>query len=721
MVKIYGEHFNDEGVVDITSQIRNRISYDRRVDEVFDSGSFTFESKTIDYNIAPNTLCEIDGEYWLCSSECTKIITTEYYNHNVSLIELTYLLHTIILGSKAFSNKGQYKTHNDKLNVIQALMSEKLRVSFEDVDNTFEIEPFIDFKNIEREFTFGPGTSAFQMLLEIGKTVDAIPRMKYVEGTQTITWDYLGNNSIFTLEDKKVLGIKYFQDVENYTAMLEAEITNVVDRDTIATVNNLFVSSEDAIITADNQTLILPSRAEEIKRIEINVPFNFGFSISEVPTSYFETLTPDDTDGADELYYLSTLLNDSTFAPVAKEFSRILIARGLYITDDTLFRRWSGGMYELLSYTGSVGMIRPFNITNYIKEQKQWDLLDISDKPNFMYYSSGSSAIQGLYDKYKGDLWSNILNVTTGPVLKKVFNDLNSTIEFDYGTIMINNTMDESYHNPLNLTFNVQYVPMIDTYIRSDNAKTPFNELSVKPTSRSFEASASISDFNLLVNSINKTNEMLGMPEITITYEGANYPLPANLIEIKNSNYYVSSVQTSVVSGKYINYINLVSNYSKVAEVFGVATQYESTKLPLTGIIDRFVYCGEFSGIDEATGIRLGIPRVGNYYKRGTELSYKNSKYLIVSADDNYTFTRGAAINGNLIADGYENKQYGYGDSYNEMNYYNIDIIKEPNTVSVATARDLPNISDYTTLKSTQISVYKDARERLIFIFKIAV
>lgn len=721
MVLIYGEHFNDEGVVDITNQIKNQINYDRRVDEVFDTGSFTFESKEINYNIAPLTLCKIDDEYWLCSSECNAIIPTEYYNHNVQLLELTYLLHTIILGSKAFSNSGQYKTHNDKLSIIQELIYEKLGVSFEDVDNHFEIEHFIDSKNIEREFAFGAGTSAFQMLLEIGNTVDAIPRLKLIDGTQTIVWDYLDNNSIFNLEENRILATKYFQDVENYTSMLETEITNVVDRDSIQVVNNLSVSSEEAIVNEDNQVLILPSRVEEVTTIEINLPFFIGISMSEIDSSYFATLTPDDTDGADELYYFSTLENDSTFAPVAAAFKKFIYSRsGVYITDDMVFRRYYGGMYEVLSYNGPKGYVEPINLHNYILEEKQWDLLDLDDKPNYMYYTSGSNIIQNIYKKYKGDFWSEILNQSSGPVLKKMLSDLNFTETFSYGKIQMNNTLSSDYENPMNATFNVSYIPIVDTYIRSDNVKTPFNESNVKPSSRSFEANASISDYNLLVDSINRTNDMLGMPEVTINYVGKTYPKPTDLIVIKEQNYYVSSVQTSIISDRYVSYINLVSNYSKVAEVFGVATQYESTKLPLTGIIDRFVYCGEFSGIDEATGIRIRPTTSSTYYyKRGVKLAHKNSKYLIVAADDNYTFTKGLIANSLLIKSGYENYQYSYGNLYNEMESYNILIVKEADKLTLAESRALPLLTNYTELKNTWMTTYKDARERLIFVFKM--
>jgi len=719
---------NDD-IIDITNQIKNQINYDRRVDEVFDTGSFTFESKTIDYNIPPLTWCDIDGEYWLCSSECNKIIPSEYYNHNVQLLELTYLLHTIILGSKAFSNKGAYRTHNAKLNIIQELISTKLRIMFEDVDNIYNIEPFPDSKNIEREFTFGAGTSAFQMLLEIGKTVDAIPRLKIIDGVQTITWDYLDNNSIFNLEENRILGVKYFQDVENYTAVLETEIKNVVDRDTIQTINNLSVSSEEAIINSDNQVLILPSKAEKIVDLEYKVPYLFQFFIYYNDSNVVSSLTPD-LEG--NYYYFSTLKNNDKFAPLALEFERIVNSKGIPLFDNLEF--WHYVDNDSTTYKGyfrctmssDTTNIQPLNITHLLLEKHQWDLIELAEQPKYLVYESGSNVIDNLYKYYKGDLWSEILGITTYPVLKEYFQTLNFSQNINNGNIEVmtyltEETSYQAYQNPINNLFNVSYIPIVDTYIRSDNVKTPFNESYIKPSSRSFEAQGNMVDFNLLVDSINRTNSMIGMPEVTITYAGETYPRPANAITIKGQTYYVSSVQTSIISGRYVSYINLVSNYSKIAEVFGVATQYESTKLPLTGIIDRFVYCGELEGIDEATGITL-LGTFRKIYKRGVKLSHKGSKYLIVAANDNYVFTTDMVENDNLTSNIFENKTYSYGNGYNEEVSYWISIVKEPDNMSIEQSRNLATslLDSMTILKEEKlITTYKDARERLLFVFKM--
>ena len=732
--------------VDITKQVKSVITYDKRVDEVFDTGTFSFESQAITYNIPPLTLCRIDDQYWFASSECNTIIPTAYYNHNVELLELTYIAHTVIIGTKAFSNKGAYKTHNDKIQILVELATSKNQLLFGTEADAYEIEPFIDNKNIEREFTFGAGTSLFIALLEIGKTVDAIPRItgfkKGIIGNTIwhIAWDYLDYNNTFTIDRNRLIQEKQFQDVENYTAMLEAEMQNVVDRDTIVEVKNLTVRSEDFYINSDNQVLILPSKAEEI--------VDFRVEYDNAPIQIIVTFLPS-TGWADGLYDGEIHTWDELYQePRIELFDSV---RSLIYDYDLPFSSSLKVKYQIKSGTSYQQFIidystqqfiiagQGFPINDIILEKAQWDLLDVSEQTKYMVYESGSNKIENLYSKYKNDIWSNILGITTkGAIQTKSWNIVtNETLETEegvfkdfefyfYGGLIANN---EEYYNPIkNAKFIVKYKPIVDTYIKSTNTKKPYNESKIKDTSRSFEASASVSDFNLLQNSINKSNEMLGMPEITLTYVGSEIPSPANLIVYRDKNYYVSSVQTTINLGQYTSYINLVSSYSKVAEVFGVASQFESTKNPLNGIIDRYVYCGKYNNSMNynITGIRIGYTdSLGDaqyVYKRGAYVSYQGTTYFIVSANDNYCYDTGMLLNSNLKGGIYENKQYPYSDLNNEQVNYYVGLAIENDNLTFEQSKDLPSLPYIyfnNVLTNSIIKTYKDARERLIFCYEI--
>lgn len=727
--------------VDITNQVKSVITYDKRVDEVFDTGTFSFESQAITYNIPPLTLCRIDEQYCFASSECNTIIPTAYYNHNVELLELTYIAHTTIIGTKAFSNKGAYKKHNDKIQILVELATTKNQVLFGYEGYSFEIEPLIESKNIEREFTFGAGTSLFIALLEIGKSVDAIPR---ITGFKTgavgniiwhIAWDYLDYNNTFTIDRNRLIQEKQFQDVENYTAMLEAEMQNVVDRDTIVEVKNLTVRSDDFYTVSDNQVLILPSNAEEIIDLRLDydtIPATFGFRLN-TGVDFLSSFVANN-------YYSWTTIKARIPQALVDIIEEQIAFADIPFSDDLQFLYGKESALEFVAdYSTQTSRVAGIGIgiRSFLLDKKQWELLDISEQPRYYVFESGSNKIENMYDHYKNDIWSEILGETSLSPLEqnsiyfesdRVFDYNNSSVGvkiiFDGKNIKSNN----AYNNPINgAKFHLKYKPMLDTFVKSTTAKKPYNESSIKPTSRSFEASASISDFNLLHNAINKSNKMIGMPEITLTYVGSDIPSPANLIEYRDKNYYVSSVQTTINLGKYTSYINLVSDYSKVAEVFGVASQYESTKLPLNNIVDRFVYCGKYNNSAKLniTGLRLGYTDSnGNtqyVYKRGAYVSYNGTTYYVVSANDQYTFETGLVENGKLPK-GYENKQYAYANLNNEQVSYTLGLAIESPILTFNQAKDLPSLPYIyfdNILTSDILKVYKDARERLIFVYEV--
>lgn len=732
--------------VDITKQVKSVITYDKRVDEVFDTGTFSFESQAITYNIPPLTLCRIDDQYWFASSECNTIIPTAYYNHNVELLELTYIAHTVIIGTKAFSNRGAYKTHNDKIQILVELATSKNQLLFGVEADAYEIEPFIDSKNIEREFTFGAGTSLFIALLEIGKTVDAIPRItgfkKGIIGNTIwhIAWDYLDYNNTFIIDRNRLIQEKQFQDVENYTAMLEAEMQNVVDRDTIVEVKNLTVRSEDFYINSDNQVLLLPSKAEEIVDFRLvydTLPMNV--TIEFLPSvGWGEGLILDNYYTWVELYYNEKTTEIMNYLRNKLEYLGYPFSPQLRVTFQT--KVGTGYRQFFIDYATQTDVIGNIGVSAMpiLLEKTEWGLLDVSEQPKYFVYESGSNKIDNLFASYKKDLWNTILDTSSEGAIKSrnwnyteddfvIEGEEEKHFKFEiYGNGLYSNA---KYYNPVKgVKFNVKYKPIVDTYIKSTNTKRPYNETKIKNTSRSFEASASVSDFNLLQNSINKSNEMLGMPEITLTYVGSEIPAPANLIVYKDKNYYVSSVQTTINLGKYTSYINLVSSYSKVAEVFGVASQFESTKNPLNGIVDRYVYCGRYNNEMNynITGIRLGYTDSNGdtqyVYKRGAFVSYEGTTYYVVSANDQYTFETGMVANSKLKGDNFENKQYPYSDLNNEQVNYYVGLAIENDNLTFEQSKDLPSLPYIyfdNVLTNSVIKTYKDARERLIFCYEI--
>lgn len=871
---------------DITNEVLGTITYDFRVDEVLDSGTFTFVSKTIDYNIPPLTLCNIDGEYWLCSSECNEVIPSnpKEYNHNVTLIELTYYLQCYIVGTKSMSNTGtMYPTNKDKCEALVDFINNKYSLIFGDKANQFKFDTnaFNDSRwKLEREFMFGSGTTLFQSLLEIGKTCNAIPRITTIDeeiygatydykctvtcsskenDLKTITlnynrideinledvynqyknqtlsigdeinfkisfenispkpnsyyvmfkaenidlieyhyyvgyskreknkdglfrdimsgdlyyllitvksssiesampkliylydstsliinWDLLDSNNEFTLDENKILTKQMFQNVDQYTAILESEVNDVVDRTNDVMIYGVTARSNSTVIYDDNQLLKLPFRIESVDYFELDLSKSSPTGRNYIPNFYLKNSAIISYESGD------FSINDSRWNNII--YSDVLtwirnIANKLDIGDKSFHLSsvvssvsHEYGYYDyVLSVTGTMltdgenEESLTVNITNYILEKTQYDLLNAQDKTKYCYYTYNDNTIEGIYTFFGEDLWSTIFGQSRYPFLYYVFNDYNQDGFTDVRDKVVDKYLDECAfvkfynnfdvqnglsYNPRDYVFNLRCKPITSLFLLSSKDKEAFNEDEIKPTSRSFELSSSMSDFDLLVKSIDKNNKMMGLPEVSISYYGNNYPKPMNSITIKNQTYYVSSVQTTIVLGKYTSVINLVKEYNKIAEVFGVKTQFESTRLPLNNIVNRIVYCGEISNNDNITGLYLDDYKL---FKFGAIYVYENFKYLVIEAQDNYSFDTSSSNNDTLTSGYKENKQLPYSNEYNEQITYKMSLANLNKSITKEQCENLPNVDEnmIDIISTTFVKIYKDAREKIIFIFKL--
>lgn len=705
-----------------TIDVNQSINFDRRIDEIFDSGSFSFTSKEISYNIPPLTLCIINNEYWLCSSESNEVIPSnpKQFNHNVSLYELSYLTTCYILGTKAFSNVNIYVDDNDKIKAIINIINDKYSKIFDGYPYKFTVESLNNASS--REYSFGPGTTMFQALLEIGNAANAIPRItSFNEESNTfnIGWDYLDSSSQFILNENNIIEYKSFQNTDQYVSKLETEIESIEDNTSVS-VKNLTVRSQDFIINSDNQVLITPSRIKEIKSFKTSGTA-YG---KKIISGFYEYI---DINKASQL--IGKTQNMISFVD-------IFTNRDYY----NAVQYFAGSAYTLVKLETisqfvvdgqAYADVKDVDITDRILEKNQYDLLEATEQPKYCYYTYNSNLIEGMYKFYNNDFWGTVFMQTVYPFLHYAFeNKIGTTNEqFDdrFGTTVVAVTMIEGFvdYNPINYLFSIEYIPITSAFITSNYEKKPDNEEDLKPVVRSFDLNAQIIDYDQVCNAINKNSKMMGMPEKTIGYIGNNFPKPSQFIILLGIKYYVSSVQTQIILDNYISYINLVSDYSKIAEVYGVKTQFESTRLPLTGIIDRIVYCGKFNTSKTPTGALITVNSTGiKLYKRGVLLSNSNSKTFVIEAKDNFCFDTSMSTNSNLKGGNYENKQHTYANENNEEEFYIVQLVNEKE-LTLEQSKALPIIdNNYTEnyfKESKKVVVYKDSRERLIFSFDISV
>ena len=775
---------------EITSIIDKTINIDRRIDEALDSGSFSFISRIFTFNIPPFTLCEIDGMYFFMSSEATEIITMPgCYSHQATLIELTKILECYILGSKTFTNNHiewsyggvKYDLNNNyaKLLVLLLLMNDKYNLDYDlsRIDN-------IDIYNstISREFFFGPGTTFFDAMLEIGRSIQMIPRLVYKNSKYCIVFDNLKKHNPFVLDEKKIISKAITQSVDEYCSMVECEASDVVDRTNLTKVENLTPRADDVELNSDSMKLMLPTRAEEIVKFEAKSPFPKRLVISIPLDSHIFNMDNSAIKGTGRTlgklgFVLEINLKDQIWSSednyIAYQYFVILIDYlknecGYNVAGDVeLVVDIKDGMVNLIvgdlslnaeNAQFTLGYIDyAIDLTPYLLEKKQYDLIDVVNQANYCYYTTNTPYIEGLYNKQNTTLYKKLIYGVNGPVLRYASQnilgihsseDLNITYDdicnyigddfvesgYDYPSLLkqikvysmalaADNDLYKTKapaENPLDNVFNVTYKPITRCLLSSDKDITQLNENARKTASRTYEGGAGIIDIDNAVSELKNVANKQGNEIMSIGYLGNILPNPGDKITIDNNDWYVSSIQTKINNNLYTSIINLSRCEFKIAESIGVATQFESTYNPDTMILDRIITL-KGPQINPDKEYLLCVNYDGNkVYKRAVKLIEAHKAYLIVEAKDNYAFdsyAEATTFTDSLNINVYIEKEVPYSRSNNFMDNYIFALYEMPN-ISQKESFRLPLIDNESILPSPLFTatkaIYKDSRERLI-------
>lgn len=716
----------------------NSIVRQDRCDDAFAIGSLQIRCER-DRNIPPYTPLRINGnEYWFCSSKCKKYLTIEgYYIHNIELLELTSILSCYILGSKSFSTTGTNTEDFEKLNIIKELMEQKYNVKFIYEDTI----PLIFYK--EQEFVFGPGTTMYDALLEIIKSYDGI-KVKINELSVPTNYDnkftyYISfqfDNSEFILNDNLIIDEYSSQKVDDYGAVLESEMTNVIDRTNSTYLSYLSLRSDDVRMIEDNSCLILPTKIESVKsfkvrfnaEVEIMLTFeeNTEENISLPSLGTIKTLKEwieifsSSPEYLDRINFFKEKIIDLGIPEFEADSYKLTYSR---INDKSPIKLYNKNETHIL--------LTPIDISNYILPIDKWNLIEEKLKPKYVYYTSGTNKIEGMNSYYKFDLWDLILQQTAKPFLDN---------EDIYGDNLIeekiyykNNYTDSSYmdisiykrNDKATMThcFDVEYYPITDPFVWSEKSVVPFNESSVKKFAKTYDKSGNYIDFDRMIDSLELTNNIMGMPELSIECViDDKRPKAYQYINRFGKKWIISSVITTSTLTQTTALINLVSGYNKVADAIGVKTQYNATKNPLNNITTRPVYFFKQSNIvipdDVYCQIHVWGEGVNKWlYKRAAVMRNANITYIYFEALDQYSFdTQAEHVNfSNYIC-----RDVSYCNGYNELKNISISIGRIP-SLSREDSLALPiydgEFESIIDLES-QI-VYKDAREKLSFTIQI--
>ena len=703
--------------IDVTNNVLvNTFSYMKRIDDVFGTGSFNFESKDIDYNIPPYSVLTIDNDYFLCNSEATYHFGKQSWFHNVSIIEATSVLSRFLVGSKSFSVTGTNKKDKDKIKILLDLINQKYNVNI-----TFP--KLINIFTKEIEYVFTAGTTLFDALNEIAKNYNYRIYVKKIEGNN-IEIDYINltNLQVESINSNNLLSKTKIQNAENYCKFLESEATNVVDTTNTTIVDNIYPSAGDIKLSEDTYLLKLPTPVFKVKRLWANLSgylqtfltYNQVLAESQTVKTYGEwcELYPD----LIELYNLYY----KKYAPNWELFKS---------------QYWSAYGYDLTpeSPHGQIAQTPriELDLTDRLKSKEQYDLVEDQYKPEYIYYSLGSNIIDGFNVFYKNDFWNTIIGESKKPFVLRIGLESTEHQGLSYGGFTLSQFLVKAPEGKIfETTYGVEYYPISNPFLLNTKKDTPDNEVEYKKYALSYGKSSNYVDFDKIYNSMNIENQSMGKVEMVIEIDvtAKDFLYPYRKVNVEGKEWYVSNIQYRITPTQSIGTLNLVQNYNKIADVISLNSQYNTTKNPLQNIIERPIFFETDSTFEFTQGKTLIMIEsinkdnltISNLAFSPIILQQNGEKYLYIQMQDQYSAgTR--VINVANKTDVFKVEDVPYVDSNNEVVSYRLRLLNLE-TINYEVAKNLPmpptDWGFYWENLSGTILVYKDAREKLTFTIK---
>ena len=468
--------------IDISNDvILNSVTYMTRLDEVFGTGSLDFESKEFTENIPPYSILKMDGVYYCCSSESSYHFGSGSWFHKVSIIEATSLLSRFLIGSKAFSITGTNKFDYEKINILLNLVNQKYGVN---VEITGDLSAVF---NQQIEYVFTAGTTLFDALSEIAKQYNVKFYVDLVDGDRiSVSFTQFSKLGNLAFDEKDIISLTRIQNAETYCNYLESEATNVIDTNFPVTLKNVFAKSNDIKLNEDTFHLELPTPAYKVNSVTANMlaEMEVLIQIDDPNSSYLEDNYPEGT--------YKTYREWETHIPALKTIYNDVFSKYGYLNFNFYDVEWIVESYN------AIWSIRPIDnsvlrLITYPKKlnvlsEEQYQLLLDQDKPDYIYYKTGSNIIDGLNIFYKNDFWNTILGNLNKPALLDPINDytyLDYTLTFGGDTFEtqywislkkfnIRNGFDDT--KIINTLYDIEYYPMGNPYIVSKKKDIPSNE-----------------------------------------------------------------------------------------------------------------------------------------------------------------------------------------------------------------------------------------------------
>ena len=704
--------------INITNDVMlNTFNYMKRIDDVFGTGSFNFESKNITNNIPPYSVLKIDDDYFLCNSEATYHYGNKSWYHNVSVIEATSALSRFLVGSKAFSITGTNTYDYEKINILLTLINQKYKVNI-----SFDVDDLTSIFTKKIEYVFTAGTTLFDALNEIVKNYNYRIYVSKIENKKIyIKYIDLENMNVLEIDNYKILSKIKTQNAENYCKFLETEANNVVDTTNLTLIDNIFPTANDIKLNADTYMLKVPTPIYKVKSFWANL------------NAYVELA----------LIMPNSLKNDpaiQTYAkwaetyPVLKDIYDNYIAQYLPNWEKFKEQEWYADNKTLIPYNEtSYGTIKDVeykvDLTWRVKSKEQYDLVEDKDKPDYIYYQLGSNVIDGFNVFYKNDFWNTLIGQSKEPFYLHMGDTIYPYEGEIYNGVEIGTFKVVGENAIFKTTYGIEYYSLSNPVLINVKKDLPSNENDYKPYALSYGKSSNYVDFDKLNNSMEIENQSVGKVEMVLEYDitGESFLNDFKKVIFEDEEWYVSNSQYKITATLNVVTLNLVKTYNKVADIISLNSQYNTTKNPLQDIIERPVYVESTQPFSFTKGKSYIVATFE--FANGTTTDLFFSPIILTNNEDIYFYFEmadqysGGSKAVNVEGQTFKVEQVPYVDSNNEVvkcSFKKVDL----ENINYEIAKNLPSypkwMLDYPFYQTiiNPFYIYKDAREKLTFTIK---
>ena len=746
--------------IDLSNYVVGDATVQTRVDYAYAEGSLnlmipiiTSDLTSFDKNIPPYTLCKVNGVPYVCSSKRKPYPmqdTTNYYFHEVKLLELTAIFETFVLGVKTWTNITELTSFSETIELIE----------YKYPGYSFTINQSVSFSG-NHDYTFKVGTTLADVLREYGKrNVIKLYADSFVYNQQTSKWEInissmplISNTFISHSYISKATAVSTEQNSDNYCKYLETVQDNVVDRDNECRFNDLTCRNTTSAMNADSADLLLPTNVESITEFIVNGNYGYKFNFDNMTdiftADFFIQHGQVYTDGFYIQCNFGDLINyNISYGGHSNIFQWIIDQWNQFFTSidmtNTFRINYNVSTHKLTTIM-SMNMASKSNYyidyIDYLLEETEWNALPLREKPKYAVYKTGTNRIYNLNGSYQKNFINDVMHLSVGNYLEENTVESNFNIDDDNYIILIasaTNDVHPTYHS-----YTIKAVPLLNNFMLVDTKdNNPTNETAWKPMTRTYQNSANPVEFNALVSEMKEQNRVLGTEEISlecvipIIYPTANYRFTYNQVD-----YYVDSMIYTIKPNYTTVTINGTIEPQKIADVIGVEYQYSPTQLPTENILVRPLFFEVFetnlydevhynynNNFDIYLALNFGTGATSHkvLIRVAITKDLDNIYYLYGCMQDNYSAGKKSI---NISGENYEVVDVPYVDTnYKVQSIHDIAVVCMRQSLGIQFSEKMPDI-DYETeidgVLSSYIEdigmyeIYKDDRETLAFTIKV--